>query len=63
MKETLNPDGTRDCHKLDTIVHYMLREHVDVYLVQETWLVGTWVKEVHGITVFHHGPDETDCSS
>jgi exonuclease III len=35
------------------------QEHApDIVLAQETWLSGTWIKEINDITIIHHGPEE-----
>jgi hypothetical protein len=36
----------------------MTEHNIDIYLLQETWLVGDFITNIHGITVIHHGPDE-----
>jgi exonuclease III len=36
----------------------MTENNIDIYLLQETWLLDDWTTNIHGITVIHHGPKE-----
>jgi exonuclease III len=36
----------------------MTEHNIDIYLLQETWLVGDFITNIHGIAVIHHGPEE-----
>jgi len=52
------PDGrSRDLGKLEILTRVLLEQHIDVYLIQETWLTGDWIRIINGVTVIHHGPD------
>jgi hypothetical protein len=33
--------------------------NTDIYLLQETWLLGDWIKKMHGIIVIHHGLEKS----
>ena len=53
----IEPNGqSRDLGKLETLTRVLLDENIDVFLVQETWLTGDWIKSINGVTVIHHGP-------
>ena len=54
------PNGTRANIKFEMIVDDMIDEKRDIFAVQETWQTGTWQREIRGVTVFHHGPEEKD---
>jgi hypothetical protein len=43
----------------------MTENNIDIYLLQETWLLDDWTTNIHGITVIHHGPKEpaSNCGS
>jgi hypothetical protein len=36
----------------------MTEHNIDIYLLQETWLFGDFITNIHGITVIHHGSEE-----
>jgi hypothetical protein len=36
----------------------MTEHNIDIYLLQETWLVSDFITNIYGITVIHHGPEE-----
>ena len=58
-KGSFDPDGTtRDLNKFEVLTRLMTEHNIDIYLLQETWLVGDWITNIHGITVIHHGPKE-----
>jgi len=57
-----NLQGAKDELKLECIIHSMRRHHIDIYLIQETWLTGNWTKDIHGYTLFHHGLETATCS-
>jgi hypothetical protein len=40
------------------LTRLMTEHNIDIYLLQETWLVGNFITNIHGITVIHHGPEE-----
>ena len=70
---TLNIQGTQglqepdrltcDLGKLETLARLMIERKIDVYLLQETWQKGDWIKDIStpngNITAIHHGPEET----
>jgi hypothetical protein len=45
-------------NKFEVLTHLMTEHDIDIYLLQETWLVGDFITIIHGITVIHHGPEE-----
>jgi hypothetical protein len=58
-KGSFDPDGTtRDLNKFEVLTRLMTEHNIDIYLLQETWLVGDFITNIHGITVIHHGPEE-----
>ena len=36
----------------------MTENNIDIYLLQETWLLDDWIITIKGVTVIHHGPKE-----
>jgi hypothetical protein len=40
------------------LTRLMTEHNIDIYLLQETWLTGNFITNIHGITVIHHGPEE-----
>ena len=48
--------------KLETLARCMCREKIDIYLVQETWLLKTWTVQIGDVKVFHHGPETKSCA-
>ena len=46
---------SKEVSKLESIVSLMVENNVDACLFQETWLVGSGVKVVSGITLFYYG--------
>jgi hypothetical protein len=59
-KGSFDPDGTtQDLNKFEVLMHLMTEHNIDIYLLQETWLVGNFfTNNFLGITVIHHGPEE-----
>ncbi len=58
-KGSFDPDGTtRDLNKFEVLTRLMTEHNIDIYLLQETWLIGDFITNIHGITVIHHGPEE-----
>lgn len=59
----LEPNGTRANPKFEAIAYWMTSSPLapDILLAQETWLTGTWRRELGDITILHHGPEEKDC--
>jgi hypothetical protein len=56
-------DGaTRDLSKIETLSRLMHENGIDVFLLQETWLIDDWTTSIAGITIIHHGPAEAPCS-
>ena len=46
-------DGnTRDLRKLEQLALNLENWGVDIYLVQETWLLGDWERQLYGCTMF-----------
>ena len=59
----LENDGeTRDLGKLETLARCMCKEEIDIYLVQETWMLKTWDVQIGDVKVFHHGPESKSCA-
>ena len=48
----------KDYGKLETVALKMQSGNIDVYLLQETWLLNGWTVNSHGCTIIHHGPWE-----
>ena len=40
----------------------MHTRHIDIYLLQETWLTKDWETTINGIQIFYHGPDKATCN-
>jgi len=57
-----NDGKTRDLGKLETLARCMHTEKIDIYLVQETWMLKTWDVQIGDIKVFHHGPETKSCA-
>ena len=58
-KGDFDPYGTRhDLNKIENIFQIMKEQEIDIYLLQEMWLLGDWNMQVHGVQVLHHGPSE-----
>jgi len=53
--------STLENTKLDIITGMMIARGIDAYLLQETWLEGTFTKEVNGFLFLHHGLPTRDC--
>ncbi len=61
-KEGEELNGVASNEKFESIVQYMHDTGTGIVLLQETWMVKTWRREINGITVLHHGPDKSDCN-
>ncbi len=56
-KESYDPDRTtRDYSKLETLTCQMTTNHIDIYLLQETWLIGDWTTTIANITMVPINP-------
>ena len=61
-KSTTNctTETTEDSFKWELAVLQMQQLWIDLLLVQETWMEGTWEKKIHGHQIFHHGPEQQE---
>ena len=58
-KGSYDPGGnSRDLNKLEVLARLMTENNIDIYLLQETWLLDDWIITIKGVTVIHHGPKE-----
>ena len=57
-KERLSADMTRTTTKLETIAAHMLKNLIDIYLIQETWLEGSKDFAIGEITFLMHAQEK-----
>jgi len=48
---------TRDLSKIEALTRHMKESDIDVYLLQETWLLHDTITNICGITAIFHGPE------
>ena len=40
----------------------MIKRHLSVYCIQETWLDGNFIKDIEGYIICHHGLEKQVCT-
>ena len=56
-----NVQGLKQDSKLEHIIDQMNEKHIDVALIQETWLTGDFSRIINGFHILHHGLKNENC--